>query len=325
MPFFRNYIPTDISCYRTPHLPLTMHPSRYYRDSHNTHMTHPQQSIINPRIYPGQSICNYNPWECTECTYINKGSPAGRGPCIMCMHDDLLRIKVEVEDAGASPSPAPKITGTAVKTKALMSDVASLKAFAEAITVVSAAVAAAAAESAVAAAASTMMGMMVGGGCDDSGKPRVQNHTLISAMDIVEASGAFMDRKIVGSQVEVVGIGESQRGRSCNKHCICGLQLHEGSYVCFCKTRFAWRGGDEEDVLEVFHLDSGIMGCKVGYLPKHLAARADRCNGLCACIVEIYSSNHTHCASIAKCQKYHRGVGCCMATIEGMRDMFAIA
>ena len=35
---------------------------------------------------------------------------------------------------------------------------------------------------------------------------------------------------------------------------------------------FAWRGEDEEDVLEVFHLDSGIMGCKVGYLPKHLAA-----------------------------------------------------
>jgi len=32
----------------------------------------------------------------------------------------------------------------------------------------------------------------------------------------------------------------------------------------------------------VFHLDSRIMGCKVGYLPKHLAARADRYDGLCA-------------------------------------------
>ncbi len=42
-------------------------------------------------------------------------------------HGNPLRIKVEVEDAGASPSPAPKITGTAVKTKALMSDVASHK------------------------------------------------------------------------------------------------------------------------------------------------------------------------------------------------------
>ena len=99
----------------------------------------------------------------------------------------------------------------------------------------------------------------------------------------------------------------------------------KGSYVCFRKTRFAWRGGDEEDVLEVFHLDSKIMGCKVGYLPKHSAARADRCNCLCAHIAEIYSSNRTRCASVAKCQKYHRGVGCCVATIDGMRGMFAIA
>jgi hypothetical protein len=242
----------------------------------------------------------------------------------MCMHDNPLRIKVEVEDAGASPSPAPKITGTLVKTKALMLDVASLKAFAEAITVESASVASAAAESAVAAATATMMGM-VRGGRDNSGKPQVQNHTLVSAMDIVEASGAFMDRNIVGSHVEVVGIGESQQGRSCNKHRVCGSQLREGSNVCFCKTQFAWRGGDKEDVLEVFHLDSGIMGCKVGDLPMHLAARADRYNGLCARIVVIYSSDRTLCASVAKHQKYHCGGGCCVATIEGMRDMFAIA
>ena len=270
------------------------------------------------------------PWECYECIFVQEGSPSGMGPCIMCMHDNPLRVKVEVEDASASPSPAPKITGTAVKTKALMSDVGSLKAFVEAISVESAAMAAAAAaaEPAVAAAAATMMGM-VGGG-DASGKPRAQqpgvaNHTLVSTMDIVEASGLFMDRNIVGLQVEVVGIGESQRGRSCNKHHVCGSQLCKGRYVCFRKTWFAWRGGDEEDVLEVFHLDSGIMGCKVGYLPKHLAARADRYDGLCARIVEIYSSDCTCCTSIAKHQKYHCGVGCCVATIEGMRDMFAIA
>ena len=115
-----------------------------------------------------------------------------------------------------------------------------------------------------------MMGMAGGG--ENLGKPHGKNHTLVSAMDIVEASGAFMDRNIVGSHVDIVGIGESQRGRSCNKHHVCGSQLCKGNYVCFRKTWFAWRGGDEEDVLEVFHLDSGIMGCKVGYLPKHLAA-----------------------------------------------------
>jgi hypothetical protein len=184
-------------------------------------------------------------------------------------------------------------------------------------------VAAAVEESAEAAAAVTMMEMMVGGG-DNLGRPRAQNHTLVSAMDIVEASGAFMDRNIVGSLVKVVGIGELQRGLSCDQHRLCGSQLCEGSYVCFCKTRFAWRGGAEEDVLEVFHLDSGIMGCKVGYLPKHLAAQADHYDGLCVRIAEIYSSDRTLCAGIAKRQKYHRGVGCCVATIEEMRGMFAI-
>ena len=149
------------------------------------------------------------PWECFECTFVQEGSPSGRGPCIMCMHDNPLRIKVEVEDAGASPSPAPKITGTDVKMKDLMLDVASMKAFAVAITESAAAVASAVAEeSAAAAAAVTMMGMAGGGGYD-SGKPRAKDHTLVSAMDIVEASGAFMDRNIVGSHVDVVGIGES--------------------------------------------------------------------------------------------------------------------
>ena len=38
------------------------------------------------------------------------------------MHDNPLRIKVEVEDASASPSLAPKITGTDVKMKDLESE-----------------------------------------------------------------------------------------------------------------------------------------------------------------------------------------------------------
>jgi len=80
------------------------------------------------------------PWECYKCTFVKEGSPSGRDPCIVCMHDNPLHIKVEVEDAGASPSPAPKITGTDMETKDLMSDVASLKAFAEAITESAAAV-----------------------------------------------------------------------------------------------------------------------------------------------------------------------------------------
>ena len=152
------------------------------------------------------------PWECYKCTFVQVGSPSGKGPCIMCMHGNPFRIKVEVEDAGASPSPTPKITGKDVKTKALMSDVASFE----------------------------LKGICggnhggdcrCGGGCgggvrcsssccdhdgdggggDNSGRPCAKNHTLVSTMDIVEASGAFMDRNIIRSHVEVFCIGELQQ------------------------------------------------------------------------------------------------------------------
>ncbi len=39
----------------------------------------------------------------------------------------------------------------------------------------------------------------------------------------------------------------------------CGSQLRVGSFVCFCKTRFAWRDGKDEDVLEVFVIKNGVF------------------------------------------------------------------
>ena len=102
----------------------------------------------------------------------------------------------------------------------------------------------------------------------------------------------MMDPNLVGSQVEVVGTTESQCGRSCRDHNCCGAALlRVGSHVCFRKTRFAWRNGKEEDVLEVYFLEEGLQKCKVGYLAKHLAFRANRYNKLCAHIVEAYSGD----------------------------------
>ena len=90
-----------------------------------------------------------------------------------------------------------------------------------------------------------------------------------------------------------MGTGEKQRNRTCKLHkeVPCGSQLRVGTSVCFCKNQFAWRDEKDEDVLEVFVIKNGIQGCKVRYLPKHLAARADRFDGLCTRIVEIYSGD----------------------------------
>ena len=160
---------------------------------------------------------------------------------------------------------------------------------------------------------------------EEVAEPASQKRAFADAVvPLVEFGGAFMDPNLVGSTVEVVGTNESQRGRSCPEHAVCGMALREGRYVCFSKVRFAWRDGKEEDVLEVFLLDKGLRTCKVGYLPKHLAYRADRYDGLCARIAEIYSGDAAYCDCVAKRQKYHRNVGCCVAVIVGMKDMFAI-
>ena len=148
---------------------------------------------------------------------------------------------------------------------------------------------------------------------------------LNSVLKVVESSGTFVDPNIVGSDVEVVGTGESQRGHSCGEHDVCGTALiHVGSYLCFVKARFAWRDGKEEDVVEVFHVKEGRETCEVGYLGKHLAFRANRYDGLCTCITEVYSSDQTVCENAAKRLKFHRNIGCCVAVIIGMKGMFAL-
>jgi hypothetical protein len=165
----------------------------------------------------------------------------------------------------------------------------------------------------------------VGGKVSDAHVASKKKDDFTTVLDVVESRGFALDPNLVGSAVEVVGTTESQRGRSCPKHSCCGSALiRVGSHVCFRKTRFAWRDGEEEDVLEAYFIEDGLATCKVGYLPKHLAFRADRYDGLCARILEVYSSDKAETDCVAKRQKYHRKCGCCVAVIVGMKDMFAI-
>ena len=76
--------------------------------------------------------------------------------------------------------------------------------------------------------------------------------------------------------------------------------------------------------MEVFHVKEGRKMCKVSYLVKHLAFRADRYDGLCARITEVYSGDRIVCDNAAKRLKFHRNIGCCVAVIIGMKDMFAL-
>ena len=66
---------------------------------------------------------------------------------------------------------------------------------------------------------------------------------LLTAIDFVSKSDTYMIPLLIGSSVDVLGTADSQRGRQCDKHYVCGEALVIGSHVFFRKARFAWREG----------------------------------------------------------------------------------
>jgi hypothetical protein len=83
------------------------------------------------------------------------------------------------------------------------------------------------------------------------------------------------------------------------------------------KEQMAYRGDVEEDVLAVYVVDGGMTGCKVGFLPQHLATRrADDYDGLILRVREVYTKR---CTSVVWRNKMHRNDGCAVAVVLGDR------
>ena len=120
------------------------------------------------------------------------------------------------------------------------------------------------------------------------GTCRVDRHTQVVLSSAAAPAVAPGRREVIealtGQLIEIVGTAEKNRGRSCSKHDCCGSQLEVYSKVQIVKERLAYQdGGIEEDVLAVYCVADGVVGCKVGFLPQHLATRgADDYNGLYA-------------------------------------------
>ncbi len=62
---------------------------------------------------------------------------------------------------------------------------------------------------------------------------------LNTVFEVVETSGSFLDPNLVEAEVEVVGMGKSQRGCSCSIHKCCGTALLQQDKVCV----EGWEGG----------------------------------------------------------------------------------
>ena len=90
-----------------------------------------------------------------------------------------------------------------------------------------------------------------------------------------------------GRKVEIVGINESSRGRSCAYHECCGKILAIDKVVRLKVCRIINDANDEEAAIEAVHVTDGIDSCRVGFLPRDYLDHVEDYHGRLAQITEF--------------------------------------
>lgn len=110
--------------------------------------------------------------------------------------------------------------------------------------------------------------------------------------------------------IEIVGIEESGRGRSCEEHAICGAEaLVLDSVVRFRSIQQMNEQGKEESAIGVFWVTDGIDRCLVGFLPRHMVKHKAKYDGRVAQIVEFLKDS----TSPSQRRRSYANRGMCLA------------
>jgi hypothetical protein len=279
--------------------------------THNPHATLPKNSNKNsqPTHYPSpKHTCEMmsSPpevvgWECGTCAYTNKD--ATHHDCLVCQTRHPVRYDIV---AGASAAATARTTRVDHCEQACISALAT-------------------AGSIVAGEAATSANGAVAGETPNAAyrPPAVAFSAAMHHGRAPQLGGnrASVVACLVSTMVYIVGIFAKDRGCNCPFHACCGMQLQVGSEVCFCREQLIYPKGWEKDVLAVYGVGDGTMTCKVGFLPSHLAVRADAYDGLYANIISIYSNN---CTNVLKREKFWQNKGCCIACVLGNHPVLSI-
>jgi hypothetical protein len=75
--------------------------------------------------------------------------------------------------------------------------------------------------------------------------------------------------------VDIVGIEEDGRGRSCEQHGCCGAMLRLGDLVTFKSMFISTEEGVYERALGVYLFNGEVVTCLVGFLPRFHLIRTD--------------------------------------------------
>jgi hypothetical protein len=114
-----------------------------------------------------------------------------------------------------------------------------------------------------------------------------------------------------GIVVDIVGIEEPSRGRSCELHDVCGSNLILDCVVRIRKVQIVNDDGREETALAAYWVTDGVDLCRVGFLPRHYIKQADKFDGKLAQITEfLYVSENPSERRLS-----HRNRGMCRAAV----------
>lgn len=121
-----------------------------------------------------------------------------------------------------------------------------------------------------------------------------------------------------GIVVDIVGINEPNRGRSCEEHSCCGSLVAPDVVVRFRTVQLEREIVNEANpeveatAIAVYHVTGGIDGCRVGFLRRHLLKYKDEYDGRLAQVTEVLGEKSESPSDRAK---HHRNRGCATAVL----------
>jgi hypothetical protein len=117
-----------------------------------------------------------------------------------------------------------------------------------------------------------------------------------------------------GLVVDVLGIKEPGRGRSCEWHEVCGAALEIDSVVRFRSVQIEADGKDKEEAaIAVYWISDGIDRCRVGFLGRHLIKHKEKYDGKVAQVVSFLEESENK----SERTRAHYCKGIARATIVG--------
>ena len=123
----------------------------------------------------------------------------------------------------------------------------------------------------------------------------------------------MLHRHPSGVIVNVVGIEEPSRGRSCDEHATCGDMLEVDTVVRFCAIQLLSDKKKEETAITAYWVTDGFDRCQVGFLPRFCIKHKSNFYGKLAQITDLLSKSskssdrkksHRNCPSRARVNQW---------------------